>query len=164
VSLYPHGNEIPPQLGVNVLRLVTLVNDQHIVSHLTQLNAHASDHAKARDEDSTLSLEGFNLLLSVGSLFIFERYDVRCCWAPLAQLSLPITFHGGRHNHDCLLDLIRLKQSVEVGTDLNSFSETHIISEDTSFRVTEEGVEPLDALFLVLEKVLINLRLKRKAI
>jgi len=73
---------------------------------------------------------------------------------------LPITFHGGRHDHDCLLDLIRLKQAIEVGTDLNSFSEAHIISEDTTFRVTEEGVEPLDALFLVLEKVLINLRLK----
>ena len=164
VSLHPHCNEIPPQLGVDVLGLVAFVNDQHIVAHLTELNTHASYHAKASDEDPTLSLESFDLLLSVGSLFIFERYNVRGCWAPLAQLSLPITFHGGRHDHDCLLDLIRLKQAVEVGAYLNGFSESHVISEDASFGVTEERVEPLDALFLVLEKVLINFRLKGEAV
>lgn len=157
-------DQVLPEFGVDVLGLVALVDDEHVVAHLAQVDLLARDHTEARDEDAALSFKSLDLLLSVGALLVLEGDDVRRVVTPLAQLALPVALHCGGNNDYSLLDLIRIKEPLQVRAYLHSLSEAHVVAEDAALSLPEQRVQPLNPPFLMFEQVLVHLRREVKSL
>lgn len=160
----PQRYKVLTQLSVDVLCFVALVNYKDVVAHVTQVLSFTSDHAIARDQDTPVLFEFVKLSLSVLLFLVLKLHNVRSVVAPLVQLCLPVALQRGRDHYKDLLDLVRIEETFEERTYLNSFTEAHVVTQHTTFTVSVQFVEPLNASFLVLEQVLVNLRWKAKAL
>jgi len=123
---------------------MTFIHHHKVKSNLWKIDSFPRDHAIARYKNTSLFLKYFDLLLACSAFFIIKLHDIVNILAPLAQLGLPIDFHGRWHDNQYFPYLLCIKQAFEECGDLYSFAKTHIIAQNTALFALVQLVKPLD--------------------
>jgi hypothetical protein len=135
---------------------VTLVNNNEVVAHFTQVDFLRCHHSVTRDKDAALLTQCTHLLLTVGFLFVVKLHDVVNFGTPLLQLVFPVYFQCGRNDNEYLRDLFRLEKSFAESSHLDCLSKSHVVTEHASFLVAIQVVQPDYSFLLMLKEPLIN--------
>jgi hypothetical protein len=144
---------VSPELSVSIFGLMAFIYNYYIVADVRKILRFSGDHAVAGDEYAAFTTQLLHLL--VASVF-FVAFVIELCdgdaLAPFAEFLLPISLHGGRHDHKHFHDLFGIKQAFEIGCYLDSLSQAHIITQDAALFLPPQLVQPLHTELLVIEK------------
>jgi hypothetical protein len=109
------------ELCVFILGFVALIYNETVESDVLKVHGFSGDHSITGDQDASLFPQDFHLVISVGLLFVVELND-GCALAPLGEFLLPVGLHGSWHNNEHFFNHFGIKETFEIGRDLNRFA------------------------------------------
>lgn len=98
-----------------------------------------------------------NLVVAIGLLLVVELNDVGTGSAPLVQLLLPVRLHRSWDYNQGLLYEFLGEEPLEISRNLHSFTQSHVITENTAFLFPPQVIKPLDSLLLVIKQLIVLL-------
>lgn len=143
--------DISPELSVFVLGFVSFINSNDIIFHIGQVHPLSADHCVTGQKNTSLFTQFLHLFIPVIFLLVIKRDHIWTGWTPLLEFLFPVGLHCGWHNNQDFLDEFILEQTLEIHWDLDCLSQSHVISEHSTFILSPEIVQPLDTLFLVVK-------------
>ena len=148
---------ISSELRVSILSLMSFINHDDIISHLTQVHVLGGNHAIACHKNASLFTECSHLIISNVFFLIVELENVITARTPFVEFLFPISFHRCRYNNQNLLDHLGGKQPTEITSNLDGLSKAHVVTKYTTFFCVPKVVQPFDTLLLMIKEIIIDL-------